>query len=122
MRRLLFCLVVLGCAASAAAPSQDLVLTNVTIVDPATRTTVQGSLWIQDVKIAGRGPTPPADARGERIDLQGRWVVPGLVDLHTHSRGNTAPGNVVDRVGTQEIAARVLRAGVAAFLDLFNDE
>jgi hypothetical protein len=47
---------------------------------------------------------------------------PGLVDLHTHAFGNQAPGGVRDIVGTQANAARVLRAGVTALLDLFNDE
>ena len=118
--RTLFCLAVLACAASAAA--QDLVLTNATIVDPAARTTARGSIWIEGGRIAGRGAAPPASARGERIDLQGRWVVPGLVDLHTHAFGNQAPGGAIDAVGTQANATRILRAGVTALLDLFNDE
>lgn len=119
MRHASICLAILLAAASAHA--QDLVLTNATIVDPASRTTVRGALWIEGGKIVGRAAEPPAGARGERIDLQGRWVIPGLVDLHTHSYGNNAPG-AVDPVGTQAIATRILRAGVTALLDLFNDE
>jgi imidazolonepropionase-like amidohydrolase len=119
MRHALTCFVILACAASAAA--QDLVLTNATIVDPASRTTVRGALWIEGGKIVGRGEQPPAGARGERIDLQGRWVIPGLVDLHTHPFGNNAPG-VVEAVGTQAIATRIPRAGVTALLSLFGDE
>ncbi|MGH9383547.1 MAG: protein kinase domain-containing protein, partial [Vicinamibacterales bacterium] len=102
--------------------AQDLVLTNAQILDPATRTSVRGSLWIEGGRIAGRGPEPPATARGERLDLKGRWVIPGLTDLHTHSYGNAAPRDAADRVGTQAIAMRVLRAGVTALLDLFDDE
>lgn len=102
--------------------AQDLVLTNARIVDPATRQITAGALWIEDGRIAGRGETAPADAPGERIDLEGRWVIPGLNDLHTHSFGNMAPGGAMDGGGTQQTAERVLRAGVTSFLDLFGME
>ena len=101
---------------------QDLVLTNARIVDPATRTIVRGSLWIQGGWIAGRGEHVPAGAPGERIDVNGRWIIPGLNDLHTHSFGNAAPGRITDGSGTQSTAMRVLRAGVTSFLDLFSAE
>jgi len=102
--------------------AQDLVLTNARIVDPATREITTGALWIEDGRIAGRGEMAPVDAPGERIDLEGRWVIPGLNDLHTHSFGNMAPGGAMDGAGTQQIAMRVLRAGVTSFLDLFGME
>jgi imidazolonepropionase-like amidohydrolase len=104
------------------ATSQDLVLTNAQIVDPRTRTVTRGAIWIRDGRIAGRGPSVPQNASGERIDLSGRWVIPGLVDLHTHSFGNSAPPRVVDAGGTESTAVRVPRAGVTAFLDLFGAE
>lgn len=100
----------------------DLVITNARIVDPASRTVTQGALWIENGRIAGRAPEAPANARGARIDIKGRWVVPGFNDLHTHSFGNAAPGNVLDNWGTESTAIRVPRAGVTAFLDLFDDE
>lgn len=101
---------------------QDLVLTNAQIVDPAARTTVRGSIWIEQGRIVGRGPEPPATARGERIDVKGRWVIPGLTDLHTHSNMNVAPGGLFERPGTEVTATRILRAGVTALLDLFAPE
>lgn len=104
------------------AGAQDLVLTNARIVDPATRTITPGTIWIRDGRIAGRGAQAPSDARGDRIDLGGRWIIPGLVDLHTHSYGNAAPGGVSDAGGTGATATRVTRAGVTAFLDLFGLE
>ena len=99
---------------------QDLVLTNAQIVDPTTRAIVRGALWMEAGRIVGRGVEAPAGVKGERIDLKGRWVIPGLVDLHVHSFGNTAPPNVADALGTEAVATRVLRAGVTAFLDLFG--
>jgi imidazolonepropionase-like amidohydrolase len=107
---------------SASVSAQDLVLTNARIVDPSTQTITDGSLWIQGGRIAARGATPPSHVNARRIDLQGKWVIPGLVDLHTHSFGSVAPPRVTDAGGTQATAERVLRAGVTAFLDLFGDE
>jgi imidazolonepropionase-like amidohydrolase len=122
MRRASTSFLLLGFLSASSAHAQDLVLTNAKIVDPSSRTVVDGSLWIRNGRIAGRGATVPAGTPGERIDVQGRWIIPGLVDLHTHSFGNIAPGGVVDASGTQGTAMRVLRAGVTAFLDLFNAE
>lgn len=104
------------------ARAQDLVLTNARIVDPVTRTVTPGALWIRDGRIAGRGVSAPANALGDRLDLNGQWIIPGLVDLHTHSFGNAAPGGVSDAGGTESTAVRVQRAGVTAFLDLFGAE
>jgi imidazolonepropionase-like amidohydrolase len=102
--------------------AQDLVLTNARIVDPISRTVTQGSVWIEAGRVVGSGPTAPLDAPGQRVDLEGKWLIPGLVDLHVHSFGNTAPGGVFDASGTANTATRVLRAGVVAFLDLFGAE
>ena len=101
MKRMLFVALILTYATSAGA--QDLVLTNVNIVDPAARTVSRGSLWIEAGKIVGRGEAAPASARGERIDATGKWVIPGLVDLHTHSGLNQVAG-AVDAIGTQAMA------------------
>lgn len=102
--------------------AQDLVLNNAGIVDPREQTVVDGSVWIVDGRVVDIGPDVPNDAPGDRIDLEGRWLVPAFVDLHTHSFGNAAPGGAFDGSGTEAVAERVLRAGVVAFLDLFAAE
>ncbi len=44
-------------------------------------------LWIEDGVIRGVGPRGAFDEKaGERIDVSGKWLVPGLVDVHTHGR------------------------------------
>lgn len=39
---------------------------------------------ITDGRIAARGPDLPAAEAREVVDAAGRWVLPGLVDVHTH--------------------------------------
>ena len=116
---LMLCLVV--CLAPAAL-AQDLFLTNARIVDPAAQEVRQGNLLIRDGVIAGEPDQAPADFSGETVDLEGKWVLPGLNDLHTHSFGNQGPGNTFDMVGTAAVARRLLYAGVTGFLDLFGVE
>jgi len=109
---------------SLAAPvsAQDLFLADVQIVDPAKQEIRHANLLILDGRIAGEPSAPPADFEGTTLDASGQWVIPGLVDLHTHAYGNMAPGNTFDSPGTAAIAERMLTAGVTAFLDLFGDE
>jgi imidazolonepropionase-like amidohydrolase len=106
----------------ASADAQDLFLANAKIVDPAAEEVRVGNLLILDGRIAGSPDRAPAELAGETIDLEGKWVIPGLIDLHTHSYGNQAPGNVFEGPGTAVIANRMLYAGVTAFLDLFGLE
>jgi len=102
--------------------AQELLLTNVAIVDPDARTVRQGNLLIRDGRIAGFPSQPPADFRGRVIDLTGKFVIPALTDMHTHSFGNfspSGPGMMMGPVGT---ARADLFVGVARFLDLFSME
>jgi imidazolonepropionase-like amidohydrolase len=66
---------------------------------------------------------PPAGFTGRTLDLNGKWVIPGLIDLHTHTYGNsTTSGKPIDMPRTPGVALRLLYAGVTAFLDLFGNE
>lgn len=47
----------------------------------------KGALAIENGKIAYAGPEadlPAALNKAETIDLEGRWITPGLIDCHTH--------------------------------------
>jgi len=47
----------------------------------------KGALAIENGKIAYAGPEadlPTALSKAETIDLEGRWITPGLIDCHTH--------------------------------------
>lgn len=63
----------------------SLVLKNARVLDPASGRDEIADVWIERGRIAGIDRTiDREDAR--RVDLTGRVVVPGLVDLHVHLR------------------------------------
>ena len=102
--------------------AQNLYIRNGMVVDPASRQVEEANLLIIEGRIAGRPAKAPPDFSGEVIDANGRWIIPGLVDLHTHSYGNMAPGNTFAFIGVPGVAKRFLYCGVTGFLDLFGDE
>ncbi len=110
------------CAGAGGLQAQDLFIRNARLIDVEAREVREGNLLILDGVIAGPAERPPDGFTGEVVDAEGRWVMPGLVDLHTHSYGNSGPGDAMDYSGTAGTAKRMLYAGVTAFLDLFNAE
>lgn len=57
------------------------------IINPKTQMEQVSDLWIEDGKVSFIGHKE--DEADEIIDASGKWVVPGLIDLHVHFR---APG------------------------------
>ena len=55
------------------------------VLDPATAWDGPADLLIEDGRIAARGPRLAIEDADE-IDASGHWVVPGLIDLHSHLR------------------------------------
>jgi imidazolonepropionase-like amidohydrolase len=68
------------------ASSQDLDLVNVTLVDGTGAAPRQGvTVSVRGGKIATLSEHTPASAAGvRRIDLVGRYLLPGLIDAHSH--------------------------------------
>ncbi len=60
------------------------ILQNGRIIDPANKVDTKGDLWLQNDRIMAPESSIPADARC--INLQGQWIVPGLIDMHVHLR------------------------------------
>jgi imidazolonepropionase-like amidohydrolase len=100
--------VALPAALGARQPARVVVLDNVRIVDGTGAPPVDGGrVVIEGDRIAAVGPlsavTAPAGA--ERLDLAGRTVTPGLIDLHFHIENDP------------KLALRQLGHGVTAFRD-----
>jgi imidazolonepropionase-like amidohydrolase len=72
--------------AASAVPAQDLDLVNATLVDGTGAEPRPGvTISIRGGKIAGLSERAPDAAEGIRqIDLEGRYLLPGLIDAHAH--------------------------------------
>ena len=65
-------------------PNYDLVLKNGRILDGCGNPWFWGDLAIQGGRVAQSGPA--GTLRGRRqIDVEGRYIAPGFIDIHTHS-------------------------------------
>ncbi len=102
--------------------SQNLLLKNGHIVNPATQEITNSHLVIQDEIIKYILKKAPETFEGEVIDLSGKWLIPGLNDMHTHSYGNAGPGRKTQFLSTAGTAKMMLYCGVTGFLDLFSAE
>ena len=84
--------------------AQDLYIRNARILDPALKTEVTGNILIEGGFIAGFPKQKPSGFRGAELDAGGRWVIPALTDMHTHSYGNAAAGGPPQFMGTEGVA------------------
>jgi len=100
-RTLLVLLIVCSGAAAAAtdpfpstyvpAPAPATVIRNATVLDGAGRRLDGADVLIRDGRIAAVGAA--LDAGGATVvDAQGRWVTPGLIDVHSHLGVYASPG------------------------------
>lgn len=124
---LLFAALLLLPVGSSAQPPPDsanaLFLTNAHLVDPETETVERGALRIEGEQIAAVLDEMPAEPKGRTINLDGKWILPGLVDAHVHSIGNVGPRfQQRQLLQTNGTAKMMLYSGVTAFLDLFSPE
>jgi imidazolonepropionase-like amidohydrolase len=71
--------------APATAPVQnDVVIRGGTILTVTHGKIEGGSIYIHDGKIAAIGKTVQAPAKATVIDATGKWVMPGIIDAHSH--------------------------------------
>jgi imidazolonepropionase-like amidohydrolase len=102
--------------------AQDLYISNARVLNVGSRTESTRNVLIREGKIAGFPATRPSGFRGPVIDAGGRWVMPALSDMHTHSVGNFRPPGGFQFMSPEEISRADLYAGVARYLDLFSLE
>ena len=77
-------LFVIAGAVSADAADRPLLLKNGNILTISGGTIQGGDILIRDGKIAAVGQSLALPAGAETIDLQGQWVMPGIIDSHSH--------------------------------------
>ena len=88
----------------------DLVLKGGTVVDPSQGLSGRQDVAIQDGKIAAIQAGIPAESAARVIDVSGKIVTPGLIDLHTHVLDSFT------RIGVQADVGGVY-AGVTTMVD-----
>jgi dihydroorotase len=73
----------------------DLIIRGGRVIDPSVRLDATRDVAISEGRIAAVEPTVAADA-ADTIDARGKLVVPGLIDIHTHTaRAAEGPGMVL---------------------------
>ena len=72
-------------------PRRDTLLRHATILDGAGHRFDDGDVLLQDGKIVSVGKDLSAPAGATLIDAGGRWVTPGIIDVHTHYGAFAAP-------------------------------
>ncbi len=101
--------------AQSAGPAAPLMLTNASVVDVTTGEVRRGQvLVLRDGRIASISATaPPQGTASTRVDLGGRYVVPGLIDAHVHVATLAAM-----RAALESGVTTVRSAGVSHFADV----
>ena len=65
-------------------PRVDTLITGATVLDGAGHRLEDASVLLRDGKVVAVGAAVAAPAGVTVIDAKGRWVTPGIVDIHTH--------------------------------------
>ena len=73
---------------------------------------VDAPLYLEDGMIAG---APGEDAGAEAVDMRGAYLLPGLIDIHTHGCAGVDI-NAADRAGYERISRFAATQGTAGFL------
>jgi dihydroorotase len=92
----------------------DLVLKGGEVIDPSRDLRARLDLGIRDGAIAQIAPTIEANDATQVVDVSGKLVVPGLIDLHTHVyEGVNQNGINPDLAGVRSGVTTVVDAGSA---------
>jgi imidazolonepropionase-like amidohydrolase len=73
-------------------PSQPVLITGGTVLDGAGGRLDNADVLMVDGRIAAVGIGLQAPAGAQRIDASGKWVTPGIIDVHSHLGVYPSPG------------------------------
>jgi imidazolonepropionase-like amidohydrolase len=77
-------------------PRGDFLVTDATILDGAGHRIDHGDLLVRGGKIAAVGAHLSKDIGARLIDAHGRWVTPGVIDVHSHNGTYVLPLTDID--------------------------
>jgi dihydroorotase len=107
----------------AQAPRYDLLLKGGHVIDPANRVDAVMDVAVSKDKIAAVEKDIPAGQAGKVVDASGRYVTPGLIDIHVHIGHGGAPLDWFTPEGRSHAAPYgipadiALQAGVTTMVD-----
>lgn len=67
------------------AAAQDVVLQGGTVIDVPSGSMRQASVLVRGGLIQAVSPTLDVPEGAVVVDVSGRWVIPGLIEMHTHT-------------------------------------
>ena len=110
------------------AQADNLVIEHVTLIDGTHARQADMTVAVEGERITTVTPTALARGlNGRRIDARGKYLIPGLIDVHIHLRGGFDPSPKPDtepapphRQEGVEALASFLYAGVTTVVDLGN--
>jgi imidazolonepropionase-like amidohydrolase len=77
-------------------PRQDVMIVDATILDGAGGRIDGGDILLRDGKIAAIGPDLAAETGTLLVDGRGKWVTPGIIDVHSHNGPFALPLTSID--------------------------
>lgn len=99
------------------AQQYDLLLKNGHLIDPKNQIDSKMDVAISEGKIAKVSKNIPASQATEVIDATGFFVVPGLIDIHTHVFTGSKPGTFADGFSSVAPDHFTFRSGVTTVVD-----
>lgn len=100
---------------------EQLIVAGGLVIDPAAKVEAVRDVLLEDGRVAavGAGLARKPGLKGVPvIDAKGKWVLPGLVDMHVHLREPGREGDETIETGTKAAA----RGGVTTVLAMANTE
>lgn len=88
----------------AAIPSTAVLIQNATILTGSGERLEAADLLLEDGKVAAIGQNLPT-AGAKIINAEGRWVTPGLIDVHSHLGVYASPGLTAHSDGNEMVSA-----------------
>ena len=89
-------------------PASSLVIRNVTLIDGTGRAPLPNATVVVEGARITQVTTQPvtAPAGAQVIDGRGKFLIPGLIDVHVHLRGGAGNGNTQSMTPQQEQTGR----------------
>ena len=91
-------------------PNPPVIIRNATIMTAAGQEIQGGSILFKDGRIVAVGTSVQAPSDAVVVDGTGKWVTPGIIDVHSHLGVYAAPGTFAESDGneaTQPVTAEV---------------